>query len=160
MTNDRHAAEDITQEALAIAWTKIKQFDPKTNFTAWTAAFVRNVALNHRRKTVRNKTVQTDDLNATPAIETQSADQLLGPAGSLRPDQPHFDDRVMSALTNLNDTARSCLLLRTIRDLDYDTISQLLEIPPGTAMSHVHRARQTLRQTLKHHPLRTGKQKA
>jgi RNA polymerase sigma-70 factor (ECF subfamily) len=51
----------------------------------------------------------------------------------------------MHALEQVGDVARACLLLRTIESLDYRQIAQLLEIPEGTAMSHVHRARRLLR---------------
>lgn len=160
MTNDRHAAEDITQEALTIAWSKIGQFDPDSNFTAWAAAIVRNVALNYRRKMARKKTVQAEDLDSNPAVKSHTADELLGPSGHVPSNQHHFDDRVMAALHSLNETARSCLLLRTIRELDYDTIARLLDIPSGTAMSHVYRARQAMRQSLDQDPGRPDKQEA
>ena len=44
--------------------------------------------------------------------------------------------------------ARACLLLRAVQDLDYSELSRLLGIPEGTAMSHVHRARNALRRAL------------
>jgi DNA-directed RNA polymerase specialized sigma24 family protein len=40
------------------------------------------------------------------------------------------------------------LLLRTIEQMEYSEISKVLQIPEGTAMSHVHRARQHLRERL------------
>jgi RNA polymerase sigma-70 factor (ECF subfamily) len=52
---------------------------------------------------------------------------------------------MVHALHSLGETARCCLLLRTIEQMPYAQIAQLLEIPEGTAMSHVHRSRMTLR---------------
>ena len=54
----------------------------------------------------------------------------------------------MRALNSVSDIARACLLLRTIEQMEYAEISRLLAIPEGTAMSHVHRARQHLRERL------------
>jgi RNA polymerase sigma-70 factor (ECF subfamily) len=48
----------------------------------------------------------------------------------------------------LDEVARACLLLRTVHDMPYKQIAQVLEVPEGTAMSHVHRARQAMRQRL------------
>jgi RNA polymerase sigma-70 factor (ECF subfamily) len=73
---------------------------------------------------------------------------LVGPHGELDLSRTPFDDRVMKALNSVSDIARACLLLRTIQGLSYDEIAKALEIPPGTAMSHVHRTRIVLRERL------------
>src|SRR5213079_264175 len=72
----------------------------------------------------------------------------LGRHGELPADQAFFDDHVTKALNSVSDVARACLLLRTIEQMEYSEISRLLQIPEGTAMSHVHRARQHLRERL------------
>ena len=56
--------------------------------------------------------------------------------------------RPVRALAALAETARAALLLRTVLELDYATIARLLDIPEGTAMSHVHRSREALRRAL------------
>ena len=68
--------------------------------------------------------------------------------GDLRADQRTFDDRVVAALRTLDETVRCCLLMRTLRDMPYREISLALDIPEGTAMSHVYRARARLRELL------------
>jgi len=62
-----------------------------------------------------------------------------------------FDDRVRAALETLPETARQCLLMRTLFDAPYSEIAARLDIPEGTAMSHVHRARRTLREIMAPH---------
>ena len=59
-----------------------------------------------------------------------------------------LDDALTRALAALSETARAALLLRTVLELDYDSIARLLDVPPGTAMSHVHRSREALRRAL------------
>ena len=68
--------------------------------------------------------------------------------GRVDPQQHGFDDAVLAALNTLGETARACLLLRTILDLSYRELAETLEIPEGTAMSHVHRARAAMRKAL------------
>ncbi len=150
MTNDRHMAEDIVQETLAIAWRKSKQFEPTTSFSAWTAAIVRNVALNSRRKKSRQTLVNPEQLDSTPSQDATSKKSPINKVGRILPNQQEFDDRVVAALDDLSSAARSCLLLRTVTGLSYDKISELLDIAPGTAMSHVYRARKALRDRLGH----------
>ena len=58
---------------------------------------------------------------------------------------------VMDALRTLDETARACLLMRVVLDLPYRNIALALNIPEGTAASHVHRARATMRSNLNSH---------
>jgi RNA polymerase sigma factor (sigma-70 family) len=69
--------------------------------------------------------------------------------GRLVAHQAAFDDEIRHALVNLGDAARACLLLRVVQQLSYDEIAELLQIPSGTVMSHVHRAKQSIRAHLK-----------
>jgi len=146
---DPSEAEDVLQEACVMALGKLEQFDPETHFTAWMGRFVRNVALNHRRKLGRRATTPTDPevLGGLPAGNGKSALPVNG-NGELVLGQTAFDDRVLAGLHELSGTQRACLLLRTVLDLSYREVARTLEIPEGTAMSHVHRARQALREKL------------
>jgi len=56
---------------------------------------------------------------------------------------------VIQALSQVNDVARTCVLLRIVQQLSYAEIAEILQIPQGTAMSHVHRTKQFLRERLK-----------
>ncbi len=68
--------------------------------------------------------------------------------GNLPVYEEAFDDRLLGALKTLGETPRACLLLRTVEEMSYREISEILGIPEGTAMSHVHRTRQALRERL------------
>ena len=73
---------------------------------------------------------------------------MVSSRGMVVPGQESFDDDVLKALDALEETARACLLLRTVMDMPYKEVSLALDIPEGTAMSHVHRARKTMRDRL------------
>lgn len=148
---DRTRAEDVVQEAAVIALSKLDQFKAGTHFTAWMGQIVRYVALNHARREHRPAySLDGDDADwaAPAAAEAPDPATRLTPRGELPPDQDWFDDRVMRALKNLGEIPRACLLLRVIEGLEYAEIARLLDIPEGTAMSHVHRTRQFLREKL------------
>ena len=55
----------------------------------------------------------------------------------------------MRALRAVGEMSRACMLLRAVHQLSYREISELLGIPEGTAMSHVHRTREALRDRLR-----------
>jgi RNA polymerase sigma-70 factor (ECF subfamily) len=155
----RTDVEDVLQDAAMIGLAKLSDFEPETSFTAWMGGIVRNVARNHARKRARRHTSPTDPMSIDQSHSGRAGVQA-GPAfdrrGRLEADQDAFDDRLASALRVLDETARTCLLLRTLREMPYREISQVLGIPEGTAMSHVHRARKALRQQLSMHEGKRG----
>jgi RNA polymerase sigma-70 factor (ECF subfamily) len=144
----RDQVDDVLQEGAMIALRKLDQFDPDTSFIAWMGRIVRYVALNQGRRQRRRATVGLDP--DTLPITAGPADAAASARGELIADQRAFDDDVLHALRSLEDTARSCVLLRTVLDLPYREIALALDIPEGTAMSHVHRARGALRERLRH----------
>ena len=146
-------ATDIVHQAAVHALDKFEQFTPGTNFTAWMAQIVRYVALNHVRAQQHRQALSLDDQGDAPSAAATTQPLELTVDGQLHEDQSHFDDELIQALQSLSPTARACLLLRTVNELSYDEIARTLNIPPGTAMSHVHRSRQQLRRQLGHRQL-------
>lgn len=151
VTSDASRADDVVQDAALIAMEKYDQFSPGSSFTAWMGQMVRFVALNEMRKNRKRRTTSVD-----PATMDESAaganpsdgEFRLTPRGQIPAGQNAFDDRVLRSLEAIGEVARACLLLRTVEGLEYSEIAKVLEIPEGTAMSHVHRARQFLRERL------------
>ena len=156
VTGDRAEADDIVQQASMIALQKRADFAAGTNFAAWMSQIVRLTALNYRKKSGRRNLRISDPVTMDKAISASASDAQdakfpLTDDGRLREDQTDFDDELLSALGELGDVARTCLLLRVVQQLSYDDIAQTLQIPAGTAMSHVHRAKQSIRERLKSH---------
>lgn len=163
IVGDRALAEDVVQEAAMIGMEKFHQFEPGTNFTAWMGQMVRHVALNTARKEMRHQSglkdagaegrlgVASSEVGRNEAAEKDASRFAWSIRGELPPDQQLFDDAVIRALGEVSAAARACLLLRTVEGLEYSEISTLLGIPEGTAMSHVHRSRQHLREKLTAH---------
>lgn len=139
-------ADDVLQEAAIVALERRDQFVPGTNLGAWLATIVRYVALNHARRRRRAPLVgiELPDRAARAVAPPPPVDA----DGAVRGDQGAFDDAVIAALDHLEETPRSCLLLRVVLDLPYRDIARILDLPEGTAMSHVHRSRAALRARL------------
>jgi RNA polymerase sigma-70 factor (ECF subfamily) len=142
--NQRSGADDVLQDAAMIALDKLADFQPGTNFVAWMGSIVRFTALNHMRR----------DQRGGPRLSID--DQPYAAENAPPPHEP--DPRLAAALGVLDPVARACLVMRTTTDLSYQEIATALGIPEGTAMSHVHRSRATLRTLLTSTPgpARTG----
>jgi RNA polymerase sigma-70 factor (ECF subfamily) len=147
---DRDQAEDVVQEAAVIALRKLDEFDPATAFSAWMGQIVRYLALNQARRKAHPRTIMVDPshLDETISGEMRAEPAELNSRGELFTGQASFDDRILAALRGIDETARACLLLRTVLDTPYREIARALGIPEGTAMSHVHRARRAMRDML------------
>ncbi|MBC7835982.1 MAG: sigma-70 family RNA polymerase sigma factor [Phycisphaerales bacterium] len=137
--SDRAQAHDVVQEAAVVALGKLSDFQPGTNFTAWFGQIVRYAALNERRSKQRRPSLGLESGVMESAAPTHDAPAPNGPALSAP---------LASAIQTLDETARACLVLRTVMGMTYAQISASLGIPEGTAMSHVHRSRQALRARL------------
>lgn len=134
VTGNRSEADDVLQDAAIIALRKFDTFEPGTNFNAWMAEVTRNTARNARRKRLRAHRLM------------QSAARILSPAAHTSTPAPASrEDLILDAVRSLEEIPRTCLLLRVVGGLSYESIAIITQIPQGTAMSHVFRAREKLR---------------
>ena len=146
-------AEDIVQQAYSIAIEKNQSFGSRDQFVGWLAGIVKYCALNVRRKRIRRKTSSVDPSEMQSYVVDGSSDERTSKidAKNLESLKDSFDDDVMRALEKISDDARTCLLLKTVENMSYKEIATLMQIPEGTAMSMVHRARTSLRRELANH---------
>lgn len=148
--NHAERARDVVQEAAVVGLERRTEFQRGTSFPAWMGQVVRFVALNAlRREQIRSPGAPAAVLSGIPAAAPLDHSRPpVTQTGSLRASQTAFSDAVVHALATLDARERAALLLRTVLDLPYDRIAEILSIPQGTAMSHVHRARKRLRDLL------------
>ncbi len=149
---DRTHAHDIVQEAFVIALEKSSQFVVGSSYVAWLSEIVRRSSLNYARKVRGRKTTAADPDLLAQTKEGDASGRATWPisveTGELIDSQLDFDDETMRALSEVSSEARCCLLLRILQNLSYAEISELMQIPEGTAMSHVHRSKRKLRRSL------------
>ncbi|MCG3134017.1 MAG: ECF RNA polymerase sigma factor SigR [Planctomycetes bacterium] len=147
LTRNRADAEDLVQDTLHRAWRALASFEKGSRFNAWIFRILRNAFLNRIRK-ARLAPEVTDPDTLDPADRAEVVPDIR----SLRelPDlaDRHFDERVKRALDSVPEVYRTPFLLFTLADMTYDEIASALEIPVGTVMSRLHRARTHLRERL------------
>ena len=147
MTGNHADAEDVAQEALVRAFLAFEQFERGTNFRAWLLRIATNTYINEFRRRRRQpeftawEAVSRSDLGnlAREAGEPAPGDELLANA---------LDAEVESALAELPDAFRECVMLCDIHELSYAEIASALDIPIGTVRSRIARGRRILAETL------------
>jgi len=144
----RDQVTDVVQEAVMTAWRHFPTFEPGTNFRAWLFKILLNTLYRMNRKGHRARAQRLDvdmfDAEQSLARESAWASVLDDPQRVL----DALDDRVVRALESLTQAERHCFLLRLLEDFSYKEIADQLELPMGTVMSHVYRARMKLRERL------------
>ncbi|MGE0608226.1 MAG: RNA polymerase sigma factor [Pirellulales bacterium] len=136
-------ARDVVQDAFVQAFIKLRTFQGSSAFYTWLYRIAFNLAVSSRR---RRKPTQSIDQSRESAGE-EPADG--GAAPSERLEREELSDQVKMALGLLSEEHRAVLVLREMDGCDYETISQMLDMPVGTVRSRLHRARMQMREQLK-----------
>ena len=141
-------ARDIAQETFLRVYENLGRFRGDSAFYTWLFRIAVNQALTHRRQTARLRTVQAgDDPLEAPLGGSQAA--RLVPAGpEAEMEQREREQAIAAALAYLDADHRAAVVLRDVEGLDYQAIAAVLDVPPGTVKSRIHRARSLLRQRL------------
>ena len=145
LTGSAADAEDIVQDAALRAYRGIRTFGA-VNARAWSLTIVRNTAYTWLMKN-RPKTVMfTNDLSATEQQELEHQ----GPQGT-RVETPEEialfkadAEALQKALAQLQPQFREVIVLREINQMNYRDIAEITNVPIGTVMSRLSRARQLL----------------
>ncbi len=135
LVGDRHEAEDLSQEAFRSAWKSRKLFRSGSGARAWLVSILRRRVADHWRRP-RPPTVLAGERNFEVGYNGEDP---------LRDD---FTDEVQHALGRLPNELRETLLLVVVAELTHQEAANLLEIPLGTVLSRVSRARKRLREYL------------
>ena len=137
LTRDEHAAQDVVQEAYLRALKFFGSFRGG-DARAWILAIVRNTCFNWLK--VRRAQDSHDEFDED--VHSPDSGHVTGPAGGATPEQVH------AALESLPAEYREALVLRELEGLSYKEIAAIAQVPIGTVMSRLARARKELRKRL------------
>jgi RNA polymerase sigma factor (sigma-70 family) len=133
LLHDRAGADDLVQDCLERVIGRWRQHRVDGNARAWVFTILRNLALNRLKQTARR--------GAHVAIE--DADEgVFATAAGQEDGLRHCD--LLRGLQSLTEDQRSVLLLVSVEDLSYAEAARVLNVPLGTVMSRLSRARENL----------------
>jgi len=137
LTHDRHAAEDLAQDAFLKAFAHLKSFrpvgagSPRPYFAAWLFRIAHNAYANHCRGKARREPLP---------------EELAAPGGGPEEEAASREElrELARAVQRLPAEFRSALLLRVEQDLPFADIGAVLGVTEETARWRVFKARRLL----------------
>lgn len=136
LAHESSAADDLAQEATLRALTKIDRYNPQWKLRTWIRVITRNLFIDGYRKQRRRSFAIVPDV----ACPQPPPDEVLASS--------HADRAVREAVQRLPDLYRQVIEMHHFQHLKYREIADLLNVPIGTVMNRIHRARQKMRDDL------------
>ncbi len=141
---DKELAKDLTIEALGKAFKKLHMYTPDYTFSTWLFTVARNNCIDYLRKhklpTVSIDKLKTDDDGNRKNFDLESNDP--------NPEKIMIKNQRIAILRQVVDSLkpkyRELVKLRYFKELTYEEISEILEIPLGTVKAQLHRSREQL----------------
>lgn len=140
---DPEDAADASQEAFLSAWKGLPAFRGEAGFSTWLYRLTSNAAIDHLRRTRRQRGEVSLDggEQRADAVDAAPSPQAQAEAAELR-------EAVMTGFARLSDSHRQVLALREMQELSYEEIAAVLQVDLGTVKSRISRARGALRKIL------------
>lgn len=165
MVGNREAAADLTQDAFVKILEGLATFDGRSKPSTWMIRVTMNVCLSWLRSEKHRRHASLDaaswsgpdgtggaagagDLRPglTPGSWRRSPAAEPGGASSIQ--RSERQALLSAALDRLKPEQRAILVLRDVRDMEYEQIAEALGIPGGTVKSRLFRARTALREAM------------
>jgi RNA polymerase sigma-70 factor (ECF subfamily) len=128
-------AEDLTQETFCQAQLKLGQLRDRARAKAWLFSILRNAYLHRRRASKQEHVVSLDWVGDLP-------ERLPEPLPEVEP------ERLQQALNELPEAFRTPVILYYFEEFSYRDIAAQMDLPMGTVMSRLARAKAHLRARL------------
>lgn len=139
-------ADDLVQETYARALKSQDTFKMgETGVRPWLLKILHNIFLTKIKRS-RLEPVATDFSN--DLAEKRDEDASLSAQALADLDWEQIDERLKRAIQELPETYRTVFLLSSVEGLKYREVADVLEMPIGTVMSRLYRARTMLLEQL------------
>ncbi len=129
--HDTMLADDLVQDALMLALQKLHQLKDEEAFDGWIYTILNNVWLTYLRKAR-----PSEDIDQVVVADSASPEHELL--------MQQVDFMVRSAMASLPNAQRQVVSLVDLEGLSYAEVAEILQVPIGTVMSRLNRARSAL----------------
>jgi len=141
-------ALDLTQTAFLKAFEALPNFKSDSRFYTWIYRIAVNLTISKRRA-ARSRAALSLDRRRPDGRRIEVRDRRRDSAPERNTQRRELRGRLQNALQALDEEFRAAVVLKDIEGFDYAAIAEILEVPPGTVKSRIHRGRMMLRKLLR-----------
>jgi RNA polymerase sigma-70 factor, ECF subfamily len=134
LTGNTHQRDDLVQETCARALSHKDQWQPGTRLDSWMFRIAQNLWFDRKRA----------KKNRGEPVDIEMADNLVGSDGRAVTESRLALAEVLRALDQLSPEHRAVIALVCVEGLTYGQAADVLDLPVGTVMSRLARARLAL----------------
>ncbi len=146
VVHDREEALEATQDVFINVYRALPRFQPQARFFTWVYRIAMNRGIDLLRRRAVRKEQRYDAEFTLPRPDQPAAQRFAAPEKEV--EREEVMKRIEKALGALSEKHREVFLLYSFEELQYDEISEVLEIPIGTVMSRLFYARKQLKEDL------------
>jgi RNA polymerase sigma-70 factor, ECF subfamily len=147
IVHNHEDAQDVVQEALLRAFTKLKLFQGKSTFSTWLIRIVLNQALMKTRRVKRTfVSIDHNSYEGEERAPREIVDWAPNPEAAYR--NSELRTILQLSLRKLGEELRTVFVLRDIEGLSIEETADALDLTPATVKTRTLRARLRLREEL------------
>ncbi|HUU52415.1 MAG TPA: sigma-70 family RNA polymerase sigma factor [Candidatus Heimdallarchaeota archaeon] len=143
MTGAHQAADDLSQDVFIKAYFALSHFKEEMIFFAWIRKIAVNRAINYLKVWKREKSMGGDEMRVSRNPDASPQEM---------PEETYQRKQMVKtfkqALQELSAEQRAIFILKVYENQSYEQIAMTLNIPQGTVMSRLSRARQKLKNAM------------
>ena len=142
MLNDYDNSLDVTQEVFIKVYNSLERYSCDYKFSTWLYRIAHNAAIDHlRRNSMNSLSLETETADGTYQLQIESPN----PTPEQDRERSEWRSEIESVVKQLPAAYRDLILLRHARDLSYDEIAEITNLPLGTVKNRLFRAREMMR---------------
>jgi RNA polymerase sigma-70 factor, ECF subfamily len=142
MLNDYDNSLDVTQEVFIKVYNSLERYSCDYKFSTWLYRIAHNAAIDHlRRNSMNSLSLETETADGTYQLQIESPN----PTPEQDRERSEWRSEIESVVKLLPAAYRDLILLRHARDLSYDEIAEITDLPLGTVKNRLFRAREMMR---------------
>ncbi len=145
MLSDYEASLDVTQEVFIKVYNSLDKYSSEYKFSTWLYRIAHNAAIDWMRRNSANlQSLETETADGAYQIQLESS----APSPEQERERSEWRSEIDAVVKCLPAVYRELIVLRHSKDLSYDEIAEVANLPLGTVKNRLFRAREMMREML------------
>ncbi len=143
MLGNYESSLDVTQEVFIKVYNSLHKYSAEYKFSTWLYRIAHNAAIDHmRRNSVPQQSIEAENADGSYQLQLESH----RPSPEQDHERGEWRTEIDAVVKCLPPTYRDLIVLRHGRDLSYDEIAMVTNLPLGTVKNRLFRAREMMRE--------------